>query len=134
MTMDGEDGADGSHRRKRLKTTSSSNNSEKVLKFRNYVPQGDDVAPRIKKAEETAVLPSIKKTQEIADILKHDEKTAGASDVLNLAPKEVNLDLKRGVAKRMRKLDRLTNIAIRDLIKEKLSQEANENSNKDPDE
>jgi coiled-coil domain-containing protein 12 len=50
------------------------------------------------------------------------------SEQLNVAPRKPNWDLKRDVAKKMEKLNRLTQKAIVELLREKLAREAEEGS------
>ncbi len=53
------------------------------------------------------------------------------SEQLNVAPRKPNWDLKRDVAKKMEKLNRLTQKAVVELLREKLAREAEEGSSED---
>jgi len=48
--------------------------------------------------------------------------------MLNIAPRKPNWDLKRDVAKKMEKLNRRTQLAIVELLKERIEREAAEAS------
>ena len=52
----------------------------------------------------------------------------GGSELLNIAPRKPNWDLKRDVAKKMEKLNRRTQLAIVELIRERIAAEAQEGS------
>lgn len=59
----------------------------------------------------------------------------GNGETLNVAPRKPNWDLKRDVSKKVEKLNRLTQKAIVELLREKLAQEAAEgSSSEDEDE
>lgn len=78
-----------------------------------------------------------KKEEEEEDAIKrelkrHMEENDG--DKLLLAPKKPNWDLKRDVAKKMAKLDKLTKKAIVELLKEKLANQPEEDEDEDEDE
>jgi len=50
----------------------------------------------------------------------------GGAELLNIAPRKPNWDLKRDVAKKMEKLQRRTQLAIVDMIKDRIANEAAE--------
>lgn len=60
------------------------------------------------------------------ELQKHLE--AHGSEQLNVAPRKQNWDLKRDVAKKMERLNRLTQKAVVELLREKLAREAEEGS------
>lgn len=59
--------------------------------------------------------------------------SAEISSVAAIAPKKVNWDLKRDIAKKIKKLERRTQRAIVDLLRERLEKEAEEETNQDDD-
>ncbi|XP_017488724.1 PREDICTED: coiled-coil domain-containing protein 12-like [Rhagoletis zephyria] len=58
----------------------------------------------------------------IQDVLEsaHDEPHADDIDLTKLAPRKVDWDLKRNIAKKLEKLERRTQIAIAELIRERI--------------
>lgn len=75
-------------------------------------------------------LPHLKKDEEDAiqrELRRHEEEH-GSGGQLNVAPRKPNWDLKRDVAKKVAKLNRLTQKAIVELLREKLAQEAEDES------
>ncbi|TFJ85135.1 hypothetical protein NSK_003558 [Nannochloropsis salina CCMP1776] len=65
--------------------------------------------------------------------LKRHEAEYGSGGQLNVAPRKANWDLKRDVAKKLAKLNRLTQKAIIEILQEKLAQEAEEGSTSEND-
>lgn len=49
-------------------------------------------------------------------------------DVSNLAPRKVDFDLKRAISKKLQKLDKRTQKAISELIRERLKSQDDENN------
>ncbi|KHJ46962.1 hypothetical protein D918_02502 [Trichuris suis] len=88
-----------------------------VLKFRNYKPLDSelarfsvDLSPALDIADELReVLEEAKKFQEVEEI-----------DLASLAPKKVDWDLKRDAQKKLDKLERRTQKAIIELIRQRL--------------
>jgi tetrahydromethanopterin S-methyltransferase subunit G len=108
-----------------------------VIKFRNYVPKTEDLK---KLAVEKPVLPSVELSQTLKTATPSDSATDGefvtagglepdanafkgilqsteTIDPVSIAPKKANWDLKRDVEKRLTKLERQTQNAIRELIR-----------------
>ena len=84
------------------------------IKFRNYQPKTADL--------KEAVLPPVKLTTE-EDVSKLAAPVS--VDVqLDVAPKKANWDLKRDIAKKLEKLERRTQQAIVEMIKQKVAEGA----------
>jgi coiled-coil domain-containing protein 12 len=83
--------------------------------FRNYKPDED-----LKVTEDTK-LPSIE--EDIKDHLEEMKNPLEVKDIdiTNLAPKKVDFDLKRSINKRLQKLEKRTQKAISELIRERLT-------------
>ena len=60
------------------------------------------------------------------ELQRHLEEHGG--ETMNVAPRKPNWDLKRDVAKKMERLNRMTQKAIVELLREKLAREAEEGS------
>ena len=65
-----------------------------------------------------------------AEIKAHVEEQGG-NELLNIAPKKPNWDLKRDITKKMDKLNRRTQVAIVEIIKERIAQQAAEESSEE---
>ncbi|ORX57609.1 mRNA splicing factor [Hesseltinella vesiculosa] len=98
------------------------------LVFRSYTPQDESLKDHVQPASYT----DIKHTAESAT--KHiptetlrdaAAKETDEVDLFNLAPKKANWDLRRDVEKKMQKLDRRTQRAILDIIRQRLAQGGN---------
>lgn len=95
---------------------------KKVLKFRNY-------APRDEKLKEKK-LDKIRPIDVSEDLTEHLEKAKDVTDidevnVGTLAPRKPDWDLKRDISKKLEKLDKRTQKAIVELIRERLKEEDN---------
>ena len=82
--------------------------------FRNYKKDGDDKISEDLTLPDVAVivkdqLEEMKEPLEVKDI-----------DISNLAPRKVDFDLKRAINKKLQKLERKTQKAISELIRERL--------------
>ncbi|KAJ3046759.1 hypothetical protein HK097_000534 [Rhizophlyctis rosea] len=98
-----------------------------ALRFRNYDPISEDltkhkeapppVGPTAKDLVETVEGQVEKFAHEALEAEKQRSKEV---DLVALAPKKPNWDLKRDLEKKMEKLDRKTQSAIADLIRERL--------------
>jgi len=100
------------------------NNKEEVqhtgIKFRNYAPYDNSLKKlRMKKPSVPPVV------DEINNKLKDAEKNADKVSVLALAPKKPNFDLKRDADKKLKKLEKKTNQAIYEILRDKLEAEQN---------
>merc|ERR1712180_507825 len=85
---------------------------KKIIKFRNYNPKDED-------------LKSIDVTEGLSEHLQKAKPVATAEevDLTTLAPRKPDWDLKRDVAKRLEKLEKRTQKAIVELIRERLKEE-----------
>jgi coiled-coil domain-containing protein 12 len=126
---------------------------EGVIKFRNYRPAAE-VAPTKNEEQPPATgkegtkpqgtvaggsKPAAKQASEAEDIIKaelkrHMEETGVGGEQLSVAPKKPNWDLKRDVSKKLDKLNRMTQKAIVEMLREKLAQEAEDDSDEEAEE
>eukprot|EP00062_Callorhinchus_milii_P026319 gi/632988289/ref/XP_007883027.1/ PREDICTED: coiled-coil domain-containing protein 12 [Callorhinchus milii] len=87
------------------------------LKLRNYVPEDVELKERqVPKARPVPVEEKVKEQLEAAKPNSIIEEV----DLANLAPRKPDWDLKRDVAKKLEKLEKRTERAIAELIREKL--------------
>lgn len=113
------------------------------LKFRNYAPKdealgkdndGDDEndneqAQKRQRTDETKSA-----LQEALEAAKQDAKPmAATTSVEPMAPKKINWDLKRDIRDQLAKLERRTQKAIVELLKERLENEAAAQTNSESD-
>ncbi|KJE89293.1 hypothetical protein CAOG_00793 [Capsaspora owczarzaki ATCC 30864] len=92
-----------------------SNDADTTLRFRNYTPNDAKLANA---QIEHPDLPEPEK--DVAEIAKADARIHDI-DLVNLAPRKQNWDLKRDVTKKLEKLERRTNRAIAELIRDRLT-------------
>ncbi|XP_064397010.1 coiled-coil domain-containing protein 12-like [Halichondria panicea] len=87
------------------------------LKFRSYNPQTESLKEtKLPKAKPNAVEP------EIQDVLKSaKDNDIGDVNLANLAPRKVDWDLKRDIAKKLDKLERRTQKAIVEIVQSRLA-------------
>lgn len=113
------------------------------IKFRNYRPTDNTLLGTAnegsadKEAAAPPTAPPRKAEEEDAikrELKKHIEEHGGGEDVLNIAPKKPNWDLKRDVSKKVEKLDRLTQRAIVDMLREKIANQEDESSSEEEEE
>ncbi|KAI8368343.1 mRNA splicing factor [Choanephora cucurbitarum] len=104
--------------------------AEKTLKFRSYTPNDEHLQQYV----ETATPTDIKNTveTETKDMTKETlaeaaEKQKEEVDLFNLAPKKPNWDLKRDVEKKLEKLERRTQRAIYEIIRQRLENDKDAN-------
>lgn len=114
---------------KQQTTSDESNQETKVVHFRNYTPSDPSLDPaaeepaskRIKQQanQEKSVLEQAleRAKTELPDILREE-------DVIAVAPKKINADLKRDIQPKLEKLERRTRKAIVALLRERLEREA----------
>lgn len=92
---------------------------KKVIKFRNYAPKDDQL--------KTKKLEKIKPKDVSEELTEHLEKAKPDKmeevDLTTLAPRKPDWDLKRDIAKKLEKLEKRTQKAIVDLIRERLTPE-----------
>ncbi|XP_038611774.1 coiled-coil domain-containing protein 12 isoform X2 [Tachyglossus aculeatus] len=87
------------------------------LKLRNYVPQDEELRKRkVPQARPASVEEKVKDQLEAAK----PEPIIDEVDLANLAPRKPDWDLKRDVAKKLDKLEKRTQRAIAELIRERL--------------
>ena len=92
------------------------------LKFRNYQPRTAELKER--RAERKEVQPlDVQVQPALESFRKRQAEREQASNLQNLAPSKANFDLKRDVAKRLKLLERRTQEAIIQMIKEKVQTE-----------
>uniref|UniRef100_G3P1C0 Coiled-coil domain containing 12 n=1 Tax=Gasterosteus aculeatus TaxID=69293 RepID=G3P1C0_GASAC len=110
-------------RDKQLYTAEKSSNPTKVivsiieLKLRNYTPEDAELKERqVPKAKPASVEDKVKDQLEAAN----PEPIIEEVDLANLAPRKPDWDLKRDVAKKLEKLERRTQRAIAELIRDRL--------------
>ncbi|KAI4882824.1 hypothetical protein NFI96_030184, partial [Prochilodus magdalenae] len=87
------------------------------LKLRNYTPEDEELKNRqVPKAKPASVEDKVKDQLEAAN----PEPVIEEVDLANLAPRKPDWDLKRDVAKKLEKLEKRTQKAIAELIRERL--------------
>ncbi|MFT7805426.1 coiled-coil domain-containing protein 12-like [Arapaima gigas] len=87
------------------------------LKLRNYTPEDEELKERqVPKAKPASVEEKVKEQLEAAN----PEPVIKEVDLVNLAPRKPDWDLKRDVAKKLEKLQKRTQRAIAELIRERL--------------
>ena len=121
-----------------------------TIQFRNYVPKDqtldasttqlvDDAKPQSKKqkteeSSKSALEIALAKTsRESREAAGQNVGSGGWSSVIPVTTKKVNWDLKRDIQSKMDKLERRTQRAIVDLLRERLEKEAAEGGNDDED-
>nr|XP_034340163.1 coiled-coil domain-containing protein 12-like [Arvicanthis niloticus] len=109
-----KDRGDGRPQRKRLREEEE---EHKEPRFWNYVPEDRDLKRwQVPQAKPVAVEEKVKKQLEDAK----PEPVIEEVDQANLAPRKLDWDLKRDVAKKLEKLENRTQRAITELIHERL--------------
>ncbi|XP_074539607.1 coiled-coil domain-containing protein 12 [Halichoeres trimaculatus] len=101
------------------KATLEETNSERhrELKLRNYTPEDEELKERqVPKAKPASVEDKVRDQLEAAN----PEPIIEEVDLANLAPRKPDWDLKRDVAKKLEKLERRTQRAIAELIRDRL--------------
>ncbi|XP_026699208.1 coiled-coil domain-containing protein 12 isoform X1 [Athene cunicularia] len=89
----------------------------KELKLRNYEPEDEELKKRkVPQAKPASVEDKVKDQLEAAK----PEPIIDEVDLANLAPRKPDWDLKRDVAKKLEKLEKRTQRAIAELIRERL--------------
>ncbi|XP_049654515.1 coiled-coil domain-containing protein 12 isoform X2 [Accipiter gentilis] len=87
------------------------------LKLRNYEPEDEELKKRkVPQAKPASVEDKVKDQLEAAK----PEPIIDEVDLANLAPRKPDWDLKRDVAKKLEKLEKRTQRAIAELIRERL--------------
>ncbi|XP_036886424.1 coiled-coil domain-containing protein 12 isoform X3 [Sturnira hondurensis] len=114
-----KDKEDGEPKTKQLRGGEEEEESEKhrELRLRNYVPEDEALKKRrVPQAKPVAVEEKVKEQLEAAK----PEPIIEEVDLANLAPRKPDWDLKRDVAKKLEKLEKRTQRAIAELIRERL--------------
>ncbi|EPB87798.1 hypothetical protein HMPREF1544_05458 [Mucor circinelloides 1006PhL] len=101
----------------------TSDEAEKALKFRSYTPNDEKLQQHVDIAKPTDIGNTLE--TETKDFTKEAlaqaaEKQKEEVDLFNLAPKKPNWDLKRDVEKKLERLDRRTQRAIYEIIRQRL--------------
>lgn len=108
---------DGEPESKRALQESEEEQRHRELKLRNYTPEDEELKERqVPKAKPASVEDKVKEQLEAAN----PEPVIEEVDLANLAPRKPDWDLKRDVAKKLEKLERRTQKAIAELIRERL--------------
>ena len=128
----------------RTNDEASESQQEKSVAFRNYAPK--DVTLRATEREEgdkdEAEEPASKKQrtestksalQQALEEAKQEAPATSGGDIEESAPKKINWDLKRDIAPKLEKLEKRTQRAIVELLKERLESEAKDQTNDNSD-
>ncbi|XP_055269642.1 coiled-coil domain-containing protein 12 isoform X1 [Moschus berezovskii] len=112
-----QDKEDGEPNTKQLREGEEEGEKHRELRLRNYVPEDEDLKQRrVPQAKPVAVEEKVKEQLEAAK----PEPVIEEVDLANLAPRKPDWDLKRDVAKKLEKLEKRTQRAIAELIRERL--------------
>ncbi|KAB0404272.1 hypothetical protein E2I00_006934 [Balaenoptera physalus] len=112
-----QDKEDGEPKTKQLREGEEEGEKHRELRLRNYVPEDEDLKRRrVPQAKPIAVEEKVKEQLEAAK----PEPIIEEVDLANLAPRKPDWDLKRDVAKKLEKLEKRTQRAIAELIRERL--------------
>uniref|UniRef100_A0A9L0QYK2 Coiled-coil domain containing 12 n=1 Tax=Equus caballus TaxID=9796 RepID=A0A9L0QYK2_HORSE len=112
-----KDKEDGEPKTKQLREGEEEGEKHRELRLRNYVPEDEDLKRRrVPPAKPVAVEEKVKEQLEAAK----PEPVIEEVDLANLAPRKPDWDLKRDVAKKLEKLEKRTQRAIAELIRERL--------------
>merc|ERR1712035_5338 len=108
---------DGEPEKKKASLEENAEDRHRELKLRNYTPEDDELKQRqVPKAKPASVEDKVKDQLEAAN----PEPIIEEVDLANLAPRKPDWDLKRDVAKKLEKLERRTQRAIAELIRDRL--------------
>ncbi|KAI3360986.1 hypothetical protein L3Q82_013188, partial [Scortum barcoo] len=110
-------GEDGEPEKKKASLEGTSEEKHRELKLRNYTPEDEELKERqVPKAKPASVEDKVRDQLEAAN----PEPIIEEVDLANLAPRKPDWDLKRDVAKKLEKLERRTQRAIAELIRDRL--------------
>ncbi|XP_059735861.1 coiled-coil domain-containing protein 12 isoform X2 [Bos taurus] len=116
-SRESKDKEDGEPNTKQLREGEEEGEKHRELRLRNYVPEDEDLKKRrVPQAKPVAVEEKVKEQLEAAK----PEPVIEEVDLANLAPRKPDWDLKRDVAKKLEKLEKRTQRAIAELIRERL--------------
>ncbi|KAM9852687.1 LOW QUALITY PROTEIN: coiled-coil domain-containing protein 12 [Aulostomus maculatus] len=108
---------DGEPEQKKASLEETTEGRHRELKLRNYTPEDEELKERqIPNAKPASVEDKVKDQLEAAN----PEPIIEEVDLANLAPRKPDWDLKRDVAKKLEKLERRTQRAIAELIRDRL--------------
>ncbi|XP_036189664.1 coiled-coil domain-containing protein 12 isoform X2 [Myotis myotis] len=112
-----KDKEDAEPQTKQLREGEEEGEKHRELRLRNYVPEDEDLKRRrVPQAKPVAVEEKVREQLEAAK----PEPVIEEVDLANLAPRKPDWDLKRDVAKKLEKLEKRTQRAIAELIRERL--------------
>ncbi|XP_024117266.1 coiled-coil domain-containing protein 12 [Oryzias melastigma] len=115
--LHGHEQEDGEPENKKAAVEESTEDKHRELKLRNYTPEDEELKGRqVPKAKPASVEDKVKDQLEAAN----PEPIIEEVDLANLAPRKPDWDLKRDVAKKLEKLERRTQRAIAELIRDRL--------------
>ncbi|CAG6015552.1 coiled-coil domain-containing protein 12 [Menidia menidia] len=115
--LHGREQEDGEPESKKAAPEESTEEKHRELKLRNYTPEDEELKDRqVPKAKPASVEDKVKDQLEAAN----PEPIIEEVDLANLAPRKPDWDLKRDVAKKLEKLERRTQRAIAELIRDRL--------------
>jgi hypothetical protein len=106
------------------KTKNSDLSNYRTIYFRNYIP-----------TDQNFLMDKLPYFEKISEVEKNYEKKVkkGVKEFLNLeknpmdlVPKKINIDLKKNIAKKLEKLNKKTELAILELIKENIEKQKKE--------
>ncbi|XP_018544748.1 coiled-coil domain-containing protein 12 [Lates calcarifer] len=115
--LHGREQDDGEPEKKKASLGETTEERHRELKLRNYTPEDEELKERqVPKAKPASVEDKVKDQLEAAN----PEPIIEEVDLANLAPRKPDWDLKRDVAKKLEKLERRTQRAIAELIRDRL--------------
>uniref|UniRef100_A0A3B4TSK3 Coiled-coil domain containing 12 n=1 Tax=Seriola dumerili TaxID=41447 RepID=A0A3B4TSK3_SERDU len=115
--LHGREQEDGEPEEKKPSLEETTEERHRELKLRNYTPEDEELKERqVPKAKPASVEDKVKDQLEAAN----PEPIIEEVDLANLAPRKPDWDLKRDVAKKLEKLERRTQRAIAELIRDRL--------------
>lgn len=118
---------------------------KKSINFRNYAPKDNSLGKEEEEEKEEPTLkrqkmedaPNQQSSSALKDALKEAQQeiatkqTTAVVEVSTMAPQKINWDLKRDIKDKLERLERKTQKAIVELLKERLEHEAAEQANSD---
>ncbi|KAM6135054.1 coiled-coil domain-containing protein 12 [Pterocles gutturalis] len=116
-TLQNQDSGERENKQPREDDAEEETVKHKELKLRNYDPEDEELKKRkVPQAKPASVEDKVKDQLEAAK----PEPIIDEVDLANLAPRKPDWDLKRDVAKKLEKLEKRTQRAIAELIRERL--------------
>ncbi|KAJ8655896.1 hypothetical protein O0I10_008335 [Lichtheimia ornata] len=116
----------------RKRKVDGDNKSERTLAFRSYTPNDENLKQHVNIATPDDVGETVESETKsfTKDVLAEAAvKEKEEVDLFNLQPKKPNWDLKRDVEKKLERLDRRTQKAVLELIRQRLSNETDKTAN-----